>query len=68
MNNANNFSLITNQEIGSELELAKRIARLQQHEFELQIQMRKVKKLLDLAYLEKEKFRLKKSSKFDNTI
>ena len=68
MNNLNNFSLITNQEIGSELELAKRIARLQQHEFELQIQMRKVKKLLDLAYLEKEKFRLKKLSKFDNNI
>ncbi len=45
-----------NKEIILENELTKRIARLQQNEFELQIKLRHVRKQLDQAYAEKRIF------------
>ena len=49
-----------NKEIILEVELTKRIARLQQNEFELQIELRRVRKQLDQAYAEKKLMNLKK--------
>ena len=50
------FELIAAQTIPSEVELYKRIARLQQNEFELQVELRRVRKLLDQANAEKQIF------------
>jgi len=48
------FELVAAQTIPCEVELTKRIARLQQNEFELQIKLCRVRKQLDQAYLEKK--------------
>lgn len=50
------FELVAAQTIPSEIELHKRIARLQQNEFELQVELRRVRQLLDQAYAEKQNF------------
>ena len=50
------FELVAAQTIPSEVELYKRIARLQQNEFELQVELRRVKQLLDQAYAENKLF------------
>jgi hypothetical protein len=50
------FELVAAQTIPSEVELYKRIARLQQNEFELQVELRRVRQLLDQAYDEKQIF------------
>ena len=50
------FELVAAQTIPSEVELYKRIARLQQNEFELQVELRRVRKLLDQANAEKQIF------------
>jgi hypothetical protein len=52
------FELVAAQTIPSEVELYKRIARLQQNEFELQVELRRVRQLLDQAYAEKELFKI----------
>jgi hypothetical protein len=48
------FELVAAQTIPSEVELYKRIARLQQNEFELQVELRRVRQLLDQAYVEQQ--------------
>jgi hypothetical protein len=48
------FELVAAQTIPSEIELHKRIARLQQNEFELQVELRRVRQLLDQAYVEQQ--------------
>lgn len=48
------FELVAAQTIPSEVELHKRIARLQQNEFELQVELRRVRQLLDQAYAEQQ--------------
>ena len=48
------FELVAAQTIPSEVELYKRIARLQQNEFELQVELRRVRQLLDQAYFEQQ--------------
>jgi len=50
------FELVAAQTIPSEIELYKRIARLQQNEFELQVELRRVRQLLDQANAEKQIF------------
>jgi hypothetical protein len=50
------FELVAAQTIPSEVELYKRIARLQQNEFELQVELRRVRQLLDQANAEKQIF------------
>jgi len=54
--NNSKFELVEAQTIPSEFELTKRIARLQQNEFELQIQLRRVRQQLDQAYTENQLF------------
>lgn len=56
MKNNSKFELVENQTIPYEFELTKRIARLQQNEFELQIQLRRVRQQLDQAYAENKLF------------
>ena len=60
------FELVAAQTISSEVELTKRIARLQQNEFELQIELRRVRKQLDQAYAEKQTKNYQKISRIDN--
>lgn len=48
------FELVAAQTIPFEVELYKRIARLQQNEFELQVELRRVRQLLDQAYVEQQ--------------
>ena len=67
MKNNSKFELVAAQAIPSEVELTKRIARLQQNEFELQIELRRVRKQLDQAYAEKQTFwNCQKFSRIDN--
>ena len=67
MKNNPKFELVAAQTIPSEVELTKRIARLQQNEFELQIELRRVRKQLNQAYAEKQTFgNYQKISRIDN--
>jgi hypothetical protein len=54
------FELVAAQTIPSEVELTKRIARLQQNEFELQIELRRVHEMLNQAYCQKKLMNVKK--------
>ena len=60
MKNNPKFELVAAQEIPSEVELTKRIARLQQNEFELQIELRRVHEMLNQAYCQKKLMNVKK--------
>ena len=60
MKNNPKFELVAAQTIPSEVELTKRIARLQQNEFELQIELRRVHEMLNQAYCQKKLMNVKK--------
>ena len=57
MKNTSNFSLVVAVTLSlEEQELSKHIARLLQNEFELQVELRRVRQQIDQAYAEKRIF------------
>ena len=57
MKNTSNFSLVVAVTLSlEEQELSKQIARLLQNEFELQVELRRVRQQIDQAYAEKRIF------------
>ena len=57
MKNTSNLSLVETVRLSlEEQELSKHIARLLQNEFELQIELRRIRQQLDQAYAEKQIF------------
>lgn len=57
MKNTSNFSLVVAVTLSlEEQELSKHIARLLQNEFELQVELRRVRQQIDHAYAEKRIF------------